>query len=226
MIKQMLYHDMPARSRNVPIDKEIAREKLILAGERLIAQQGLEGLSLRKVNLAAGQKNTSAALYHFGDKQGLLLAIFDYRLEHVDQRRHALLDDDESTVSALMRAWILPDIEEITEAEGGSFHARFLGVVANHPDFSFADLWGRPHASSFTRVINGLKQMLPELPEQIVSMRFGMAMMQSIGAMADQERQPTISTQLFTCHLIDVMTAIFTAPLSTDTRRELKRSNR
>jgi len=61
----MLYNDMPARSRCVPIDKDIAREKLILAGERLIAQQGLEGLSLRKVNLAAGQKNTSAALYHF-----------------------------------------------------------------------------------------------------------------------------------------------------------------
>jgi AcrR family transcriptional regulator len=220
----MLYNDMPARSRCVPIDKDIAREKLILAGERLIAQQGLEGLSLRKVNLAAGQKNTSAALYHFGNKQGLLLAIFDYRLEHVDQRRHILLDEDESTVSALMRAWILPDIEEINEAEGGSYHARFLGVVTNHPDFSFAELWSRPHASSFTRIINGLKKLLPELPSQILSIRFGMAMMQSICTMAEQERQQTISTPLFTCHLVDVMTAIFTAPLSTDTRRELQRS--
>ena len=209
----------------MPIDKEIAREKMILAGERLIAQQGLEGLSLRKVNLAANQKNTSAALYHFGDKQGLLLAIFDYRLEHVDQRRHALLDKDESTVSALMRAWILPDIEEVTEAEGGSFHARFLGVVTNHPDFNFADLWRRPHASSFMRVNNGLKKLLPELPSTILSMRFGMAMMQSICTMAEQERQQTISTQLLTCHLVDIMTAIFTAPLSNDTRRELQRNN-
>jgi AcrR family transcriptional regulator len=215
----------------MPADKEKTLERLILAGERLIAQHGLEGLSLRKVNLEAGQKNTSAALYHFGTKEVLMLAIFDYRMEHVDQRRHDLLDADESTVRALVKAWVVPDIEEITEAEGGSYHARFLAVVCNHPNFSFQELWNRPHASSYQRLGDGLRRLLPNLPEQVFSMRFGMAMLQSIYAIADQERlltgntASTPSAPLFVSHLIDVIEAIFTAPLSTDTRHELELTN-
>jgi AcrR family transcriptional regulator len=209
------------------IDKEKTLESLILAGERLIAQRGIEGLSLRQVNLEAGQKNTSAALYHFGNKEALMLAIFDYRMEHVDQRRHDLLDQDESSVRALIKAWVLPDLEEITKAEGGSYHARFLAVVCNHPDFSVRDVWTRPHAGSYKRLSDGLRHLLPELPEQVFAMRFGMAMLQSIYAIADQERlvaadtKSAISAPLFASHLIDIMEAIFTAPLSADTRREL-----
>jgi AcrR family transcriptional regulator len=212
----------------MPVNKEVAREKLILAGERLVARHGLEGLSLRKVNLEAGQKNTSAALYHFGSRAGLLLATFDYRLEHTDQRRHQLLDEDESDLRALIRAWVLPDVEEITEAEGGTHHARFMAIVCNHPELNFDELWDRPHASSFRRLAFALRRLLPELPETIFSMRFGMAMMQSIYAIADQERllaagnQP-VSSALFVSHLIDSMEALFMAPLSKETQQELER---
>ena len=212
----------------MPVDKEKTLERLILAGERLIAQRGIEGLSLRQVNLEAGQKNTSAALYHFGTKEGLMMAVFDYRMAHVDQRRHDLLDQDESSIRALMKAWIVPDIEEIAETEGGSYHARFLAVVCNHPEFRVQDLWHRPHASSYLRLSDGLKRLLPNLSPQLFSMRFGMAMLQSIYAIADQERlvaadkATAISAPLFVSHLIDVMEAILTAPVSADTERELE----
>ena len=208
-------------------DKDKTREKLILVGERLIAQHGVEGVSLRKVNMEAGQKNTSAALYHFGDKQGLLLAIFEYRMAHVDQRRHDLLDQEDDSIEALVKAWILPDIEEINEAEGGSYHARFLAVASHHPSLDFRELWTNPHASSYQRIADGLRKQLPELPEAVFSMRFGMAMMQSIYALADQERLITagksegMTMPLFVSHLIDVMVAILSAPLSEQTKREL-----
>jgi AcrR family transcriptional regulator len=212
----------------VPADKEIAREKLILAGERLVAERGMEGLSLRQVNIEAGQKNTSAALYHFGDKQNLLLAIFDYRMEHVNQRRHELLDADDSSVRALVGAWIRPDIEEMAEAEGGSYHARFLAVVCNNREFNVDELWNRPHASSYQRIAAGLRKLLPDLPAPIFSQRFGMAMLQSIYAIAEQERleaagktQMTARSPLFVSNLIDVLEAIFSAPLSAETRHEL-----
>ena len=208
----------------MPVSKEIAREKLILAGERLVAMHGIDGLSLRKVNIEAGQKNTSAALYHFGDKEGLLLAIFDYRMEHVDQRRHQLLDADSSSVRALTRAWILPDVQEINEAEGGSYHARFLAVVCNHADFDFDQLWQRPYASSYLRVADGLRRHLPHLPPDVFSMRFGMAMIQSIYTMADQERIANSAATTFepnspalVSHLVDVLEAIFLAPVSLET---------
>ncbi len=205
----------------MPVDKAITREKLILAGERLIAEKGLDGVSLRQVNIAAKQKNTSAALYHFGDKQGLIMAIFDYRLSHVDQLRHKMLDEDESTPRSIIKAWIFPDAHEITSTKGGSHHARFLAVLANSPEFNFNELWQRESASSYLRVANGLRIHLPDIPEQIFTMRFGMAMIQSIYAMADQEEYHRTTSRLFINHLVDVIEAIFAAPISRETAEEL-----
>jgi hypothetical protein len=62
----------------------------------------------------------------------------------------------------------------------------------------------------------------------IFPLRFGMAMLQSIYVIAEQERleatgktDTTIQSKLFIWHLIDAMEAIFTAPLSVETRHEL-----
>ncbi|WP_198347793.1 TetR family transcriptional regulator [Nocardia terrae] len=52
-----------------------ARLLLINAAERLIAQHGYAALSLRQVGVVAGQRNNSAAQYHFGTKDGRLEAI-------------------------------------------------------------------------------------------------------------------------------------------------------
>ena len=47
---------------------------------------------MRDVCAAAGQRNHSAAQYHFGDRMGLVVAVFEHRMRTVDERRHALLD--------------------------------------------------------------------------------------------------------------------------------------
>ena len=211
-------------------NKELTRELLILAGERLIAEHGIEGVSLRKVGIEAGQKNTSAALYHFGNKEGLLLAIYEYRMEHVDLRRHQLLDDDSSSVRALMKAWILPDVEEINESEGGSFHARFLARTSNHPELNYKKLWTSKHASSYQRILKSLKSLFPNMPKEVFDTRFAMVMMQSIYSLADQERLNAttskgkkIAAELYVTQLIDVMEGVFNAPVSAETKKALKK---
>src|SRR5262245_66330191 len=68
------------------------RRQLILAAERLFAERGLAGVSLREINVAAGQRNTSAAHYHFGSKEALVEAIFDFRRNEISRRRDELLD--------------------------------------------------------------------------------------------------------------------------------------
>jgi hypothetical protein len=152
-------------------------------------------------------------------------------MEHVNQRRHELLDADDNSVRALIRAWILPDIEEIAEAEGGSYHARFLAVVCNNQEFNFDELWSRPHASSYQRIADGLRKLLADLPAAIFSLRFGMAMLQSIYAIAEQEQleaagKTSMTTQspVFVSNLIDVLEAIFVAAPSTETREKLDKA--
>lgn len=58
-------------------DKVDTREKLILVAIRMFAEQGFAGVSMRTINSAAGTRNSSAVHYHFGNKMGIIQAIFD-----------------------------------------------------------------------------------------------------------------------------------------------------
>ena len=59
----------PAKSHN----REQTRMTLINAAEELFAQSGIDGVSLRQINVTAGQKNSSAVHYHFGSKESLII---------------------------------------------------------------------------------------------------------------------------------------------------------
>src|SRR6266851_4179184 len=72
-------------------DARDSRDRLILTAERLFAERGIDGVSLRARNLAAGQKNVSGLQYHFGTKAGLLAAVFGYRVPEIEARRQAKL---------------------------------------------------------------------------------------------------------------------------------------
>src|SRR5262245_41737405 len=51
------------------------RAALIRAGERQMADHGIEGAELQDVVALAGQRNRSAVVFHFGSRDGLLRAI-------------------------------------------------------------------------------------------------------------------------------------------------------
>jgi len=64
--------------------------QLLLTAERLFAEHGFAGVSLRQIATEAGSANNSAVVYHFGSKEGLVGAIFAYRLPQLMQRRELL----------------------------------------------------------------------------------------------------------------------------------------
>ncbi|MDP7154529.1 MAG: TetR/AcrR family transcriptional regulator, partial [Gammaproteobacteria bacterium] len=115
------------------------REALLLAGERLIAENGIDAVSLRQINTAAGQRNSSAAHYHFGSKEALVRAIFDYRMERVNRNRQSRLEticqqsDKQPQPRQLVETLVCPITEEIVNSEGGSFYIRFLAQAIGHP---------------------------------------------------------------------------------------------
>ena len=67
------------------------KEQIVLAAERLFAERGYEGVSLREIGAAAGSGNNSAVQYHFGSKEQLVVAIFENRLTYIDDRRAVLI---------------------------------------------------------------------------------------------------------------------------------------
>src|SRR5688500_8246847 len=93
-------------------------EHLVVGAERLFADAGFEGVSLRQISAAAGQGNNYAVQYHFGGKAGLIEAIVEYRLARVDARRLALLAAAEAKghatdLRSLLEAFLIPLAEEL-----------------------------------------------------------------------------------------------------------------
>jgi AcrR family transcriptional regulator len=134
---------------------ELARTALIEAAERLFAERGIESVSLRDISVAAGQRNHSAAQYHFGDRAGLVAAVFEHRMRVVNERRHRLLDELEASASAgdlgrIVEATVRPLIEVVDETHG--WYARFL-VRTRWDTFAQAVVNDVPALSSFRRAI-------------------------------------------------------------------------
>ena len=68
-----------------------AKRHLLLTAERLFAQRGCEGVSLREIAQAAGSRNNNAVQYHFGSREGLMAAIHVCRVGDMEAMREAML---------------------------------------------------------------------------------------------------------------------------------------
>src|SRR3546814_11464390 len=72
------------------------RSRLVGTAEKLFDDRVIESVTLAGINIAAGQRNKNATHYHFGDKGGLLQAIFDKHTAEITLRRERLLDELEA----------------------------------------------------------------------------------------------------------------------------------
>ena len=174
------------------------RERMILAAERLFGERGIGGVSLREVGVAAGQRNNSAAQYHFGTKEGLVHAVLDFRMDRVDERRVALLAEFDATgrphdLRALVEAYVIPLAEVGREGEV-SWHARFLAQLLTRTDLVIRSMGHRRADRGLVVVLAGLSQRLAGLPPVLRDQRLLLAATLTINALADQalggEEQP------------------------------------
>jgi AcrR family transcriptional regulator len=109
------------------------RKALIEKAETLIAELGVEGISIRQVGAAIGSSNPSVVTYHFGNKDALIEAIYRYRLPGLEARRGELLRKAEEAgatedIGTLFRIFWLP-LHELVNGDGIHSYARFLASV-------------------------------------------------------------------------------------------------
>ena len=149
---------------------------LIEAAERLIATQGL-GVPLTEIGQAAGAANKVAVQYHFGDRQNLIEAVFQYRLPQLEKRRTALLAQMEAAglgndQAALLDALLRP-IAEVRDAEGCCRYAGFLYQLtanARSARGAFDDL-----APVARDIVSRLWTSDPSTPQATIRRRLGSA---------------------------------------------------
>lgn len=99
------------------------RDALIRAAEALFSRYGVSGVSLNTITRQAGQHNRNAIQYHFGNKTGLLQAIFDKHGPGLGERRAALVDEIQRQESVLARhiARVIVEslLEKLDDVDGG-----------------------------------------------------------------------------------------------------------
>ncbi|WP_051300110.1 TetR/AcrR family transcriptional regulator [Actinomadura rifamycini] len=184
------------------VDTRGTRAKLIDVAERLFAEFGVESVSLRTVGIEAGQRNNSAAQYHFGSKDGLIAAIIEVRSADVDARRARLVaalraSAAPPTVPQLIDLLVVPLVETITASGERTWYLRFLANVMDHPMLDApwrprpdgADAAGPPDPPGLRYMHRELRRLLPGLPDAEFERRLRWQGMTAFRLLADYERQ-------------------------------------
>lgn len=152
-----------------------AREKLILAAESLFAKGGFESVSLREIAAAAGQRNHHAVQYHFGSREGLVTAIFRYRMAQMEERRGDMLAAAEAASSmhdarTLIEIIFLPQLT-LPGQHGNHSYANFLcQYLLRNEGRGFGD-FGAQLPANIDRALQLLRERLDFLPEAIAQRR-------------------------------------------------------
>jgi len=203
-----------------------AREQMIDAAERLAAERGLAAMSLREVQASAGQRNKSAAQYHFGSKEGLVEAVVAARMGEVGAHRRELLDALGATPDrrGLVEALVLPLADHVLA--GDSHWARFLLQASNDP--TFATVVRRTfEGSSFRQVHTALMATLDHLPEPVRPRRLDhavglvVASLAALEAGAQPDGRAALPAAVQIADLVDMALGVLDAPASAATTAAL-----
>lgn len=111
------------------------------AAERLFAERGYGAVSLREIARDAGVV-PSSLVYHFGDKLGVLKAIYELHTRPINARRLELLGEARliaeppARLRAILRAYLLPAFTSSAEGAtgGGARFTRMRAVLSAEGD--------------------------------------------------------------------------------------------
>jgi AcrR family transcriptional regulator len=204
------------------------KEQIVLAAERLFAERGIDGVSLRQIGVAAGNGNNSAVQYHFGSKERLLRAVFEYRLPWLNERGALLIaerhpDDLRSSVECAAR----PLLEQ-SELDGSNYMS-FVAMVYQYGRRDLFEQLPDIFLSATRTYHHRLAKFLHHIPEPLRTHRVAQANVVLVHAAADRERARTAGQVLppFAValgDLIDGTVGFLAAPVSATTREALERA--
>jgi len=164
--------------------------RLLDAAERLFAERGIDAVSVRAVNAAAGA-NVAAVHYHFGSKEQLVAAVLRRRMDVLGERRLAMLSalpaDRPPEVRAVVEALVVPLAELSADPAGsGRAYARVLATLHGGGPEMRARL-GAAFAPQFAPFDDALARALPDLPVAVRHFRLNLAGTLVVQTLADRE---------------------------------------
>ncbi len=120
-----------------PTKRSGTRDRILATAERLFAEYGYDGVSLRQIG-AAADAQIALINYHFGTKEMLYRAVFESRIKPLSERRRTALEAAlsgaagpatvEGVLDALARPWI-----EMHGTKEGHYYTRLIAREGTDP---------------------------------------------------------------------------------------------
>jgi len=204
---------------------DAARLQLIGVAEQLFAERGIEAVSLRDVSASAGQRNHSAAQYHFGDRRGLVAAVYLARMARVDRLRNERMAELTATgmegdLPSLVEAAVAPLVEVV--AETGGWYGRFLART-RWDTFASAVVAELDITTGLRLVRRRLIGLLDDLPLPVRHHRLDQLTTLVVGTVASWEwaehrGRTRLDRDELVADLVATGTALLRAPATTSSR--------
>jgi AcrR family transcriptional regulator len=199
--------------------QEVTQLALLRAAEKLFAAHGVDAVSMREIAALAGQRNHSAALYHFGDKRALLDALLERHSAPVDAgfapAIEALQAEGRETLETLVAVLTRPMVELVADEDGGVEYVTICAELVHSRTFPMTSM----------RAANGpgsqvLRQRLfahmQEVPPLLLPVRMMQVTALLFGSIAAYQRLCSaglfIPRPLFSDDLVRTMSALLAPP--------------
>jgi AcrR family transcriptional regulator len=204
------------------------RERILDTAERLFAEQGYSGTSLRTI-IAAAQVNLAAVHYYFRSKEALLEAVFLRRAEPANRERLELLERCEleagnaaPELEKVIEAFVVPAFQTAYDpARGGPVFQSLMGRLYAEGD-TLPRIVGTHFLPLLSRFASALARALPDLPPDELFWRVHFAMgatAQALRGTKDWEifggpKREGSDSELIRQRLVIFLGAAFRAPVT------------
>ncbi|MEA5464266.1 TetR/AcrR family transcriptional regulator [Leptothoe sp. PORK10 BA2] len=152
------------------------KEQIITVAERLFAERGFAGTTLRHVVSEAGV-NLAAVNYHFGSKEELFRAVV-VRFAHPVVKRELLLlaelkaGSELPSVETILTAILQPSLEILSQDSGTRLvRAKFMGRCRTEPE-PIQSIVSNEFAAVTEAFLDVLQRVLPEQSRSQLSWKF------------------------------------------------------
>jgi AcrR family transcriptional regulator len=193
------------------------RERLLDAAQHLFARSGVDAVPIREINELAGQRNPSALHYHFGSRQGLLVAIVERHQPGIDADRAVLLaragDDPHDVLTA-----VLAPLTDRLQSAGGRDYLRIVPQLLG-PGHAGDDL---PRPPALVAGLNQLERDLASLPKRVRSERLRSMLLATTTLLADRaariegDRRVPLGHEAFVRELVAMAAGLVLASVRQD----------
>lgn len=158
-----------------PREGEDLREQILDSAEHHFAEHGFTGAVMRDIASDAGV-NQALIRYYFGNKETLFHDVFRRRGDALSGRRHVLLDqllaqNKSPSVEDIIRAYLTPQWDMKYSGANGAAFVRLQARLHAEPEEYALRLRREVYDASVRRYIAALSTALPDIPQDVISIR-------------------------------------------------------